>query len=177
MLKKILLVLVLVIGGILAFAATRPDAYEVKRTAMIKASPSTIFTQINTLKKWEAWSPWAKIDPQMATSYSGPDSGKGAIYAWEGNNDVGKGSMEIITSTPSSTIEFTLIFVAPWESTSIVTFQLEPNGDGTQITWSTKGDNNFMGKLFGIFVDMDEMLGKDFETGLASLKSIAEAGS
>ena len=174
MFKKIALVIVVIIAGILIFAATKPDTFAVQRLISIKAPPEKIFPLINDFKRWDAWSPWEKKDPAMKRSYGPTTSGKGAHYAWEGNNDVGQGSMDITESVPPSKVALKLDFVKPFEGHNVVEFTLVPRGGSTDVTWSMSGPAPFMSKVMQVFVNMDRMIGKDFEAGLASLKAAAE---
>jgi len=174
MLKTIALVIVVAIAGVLIFAATKPDTFAVQRSTSIKAPPDRIFPLINDFKRWDAWSPWEKKDPAMKRSYGPTTSGKGAHYAWEGNNDVGQGSMDITESVPPSKVALKLDFVKPFEGHNVVEFTLVPRGGSTDVTWSMSGPAPFMSKVMQVFVNMDRMIGKDFEAGLASLKAAAE---
>jgi uncharacterized protein YndB with AHSA1/START domain len=174
MLKTIALVVVVIVAGILIFAATKPDTFHVERSATIKAPPEKIFPLINDFKRWDAWSPWEKKDPAMKRTYGPTTSGKGAHYAWEGNGDVGQGSMDITESVPSSKIALRLDFVKPFEGHNTVDFTLAPAGDTTGVTWSMAGPAPFMSKVMQVFINMDSMVGKDFEAGLANLKAAAE---
>ena len=174
MLKTIALVIVVAIAGVLIFAATKPDTFAVQRSTSIKAPPDRIFTLINDFKRWDAWSPWEKKDPAMKRSYGPTTSGKGAHYAWEGNNDVGQGSMDITESVPPSKVALKLDFVKPFEGHNVVEFTLVPRGGSTDVTWSMSGPAPFMSKVMQVFVNMDRMIGKDFEAGLTSLKAAAE---
>jgi len=174
MLKTIALVIVVAIAGVLIFAATKPDTFAVQRSTSIKAPPDRIFPLINDFKRWDAWSPWEKKDPAMKRSYGPTTSGKGAHYAWEGNNDVGQGSMDITESVPPSKVALKLDFVKPFEGHNVVEFTLIPKGESTDVTWSMSGPAPFMSKVMQVFVNMDRMIGKDFEAGLASLKAAAE---
>ena len=174
MLKTIALVIVVAIAGVLIFAATKPDTFAVQRSTSIKAPPDRIFPLINDFKRWDAWSPWEKKDPAMKRSYGPTTSGKGAHYAWEGNNDVGQGSMDITESVPPSKVALKLDFVKPFEGHNVVEFTQVPRGESTDVTWSMSGPAPFMSKVMQVFVNMDRMIGKDFEAGLASLKAAAE---
>lgn len=162
------------IAGVLIFAATKPDIFRVQRTASITAPPEKIFAFINDFKRWDAWSPWEKKDPAMKRTYGAATSGKGAMYAWEGNTDVGQGRMEIAESVPPSKIRLKLDFVKPFEAHNIVEFTLEPKGDTTNVTWAMQGPTPYFAKIIHVFINMDSMVGKDFETGLANLKAAAE---
>ena len=174
MLKTIAIVVVVLIAGVLIFAATKPDTFRVQRAASIKAPPEKIFAFINDFNRWGAWSPWEKKDPALKRTYGAATSGKGAVYAWEGNKDVGQGRMEIAESSPSSKVTIKLDFVKPFEAHNIVAFTLEPKGDATNVTWAMQGDTPYFAKIIHVFIDMDSMVGKDFETGLANLKAAAE---
>ena len=175
MLKTTLIIVVLLIAGVLIFAATKPDTFRVERAASIKAPPEKIFPLINDFKRWEAWSPWEKKDPAMKRTFGATTSGKGATYAWEGNKDVGQGSMQIAESVAPSKIALNLDFVKPFEAHNIVVFTLEPKGDTNDVTWTMHGPAPFVSKLMQVFFDMDQMVGADFETGLANLKTLAES--
>ena len=174
MIKIISIAVVVLIGAVLVFAATRPDSFSVQRTTRIKAPPDRIFPLINDFNRWGAWSPYEKKDPAMKRSFSGPAGGKGAVYAWEGNKDVGQGRMEIAEAAVPSRVTLKLDFVKPFEAHNTVDFLLEPKGEATEVTWAMNGPMPFISKVICLFVDMDRMVGKDFEAGLASLKAIAE---
>jgi opacity protein-like surface antigen len=177
--KKILigaLVVIVVLVAALAIAIARqPDEYHVVREATIAAPASVVFAEVNDFHKWDDWSPWAKLDPKMQVTYSGPDSGKGAGYAWQGNSDVGKGSMTIIDSQPSNAVKIDLHFIEPFDSSSITDFNFRPAGDSTAVSWSMTGKHNLMSKAMCLVMDMDKMIGPDFEKGLSQLKTVAEA--
>ena len=164
----------LVIVCVLSFAATKPDTFRVQRAAGIKAPPEKIFPLINDLKSWRSWSPWEKKDPGMKRTYSAATSGKGATYAWEGNSEVGQGGMEIVESVPSSKIAMKLDFIKPFEGHNTVEFTLTPAGEMTNVTWAMQGPTPYFAKIIHVFINMDRMVGGDFETGLANLKAAAE---
>jgi len=174
MIKTIAIVVLVLIGAVLVFAATRPDSFSVRRAASIKAPPEKIFPLINDFSRWGGWSPYEKKDPAMKRSFSGPAAGKGAVYAWQGNKDVGQGRMEIADAAAPSRVTLKLDFVKPFEAHNTVDFTLEPKGDATDVTWAMNGPMPFISKVVCLFVDMDSMVGKDFEAGLANLKAIAE---
>ena len=174
MLKIIGIVIVVVIAGVLILAATKPDTFRVQRAASIKAPPEKVFALINDFNRWGAWSPWEKKDPAMKRTFGATTSGKGATYAWEGNREVGQGRMEIAESVPSSKVALNLDFVKPFQAHNLVEFTLEPKGDTTNITWAMQGDTPYFAKIIHVFINMDKMVGKDFEAGLTNLKSIAE---
>ena len=174
MVKKIAGVFAALVGTILVLAITQPDSFKVQRSTDIHAPPEKIFPFIDDFARWQAWSPWDKKDPSMQRTLSTPPAGKGASYAWEGNDDVGKGRMTIVESTPPSRVAIQLDFTAPFEAHNDVAFTMEPKGASTQVTWTMQGPMPFVSKLIGVFVSMDTMVGKDFETGLANLKAAAE---
>ncbi|HEV7919804.1 MAG TPA: SRPBCC family protein [Thermoanaerobaculia bacterium] len=174
MLKKIVIVIVAIIAVILIWAATRPNDFAVQRTATINAPPEKIFPLINDFHSWGAWSPWEKLDPSMKKTYSGAASGKGAVYAWDGDSKVGAGRMEVTESTPSSKVAIQLDFTRPMEGHNIAEFTLVPNGNATNVTWSMRGPSPYVAKLMGIFFNMDKMIGQEFDNGLANLKAAAE---
>ncbi len=173
MLQTIVILLIVLIAAVLIYAASRPGTIHVERSTSIKAPPEKIFPLINDFRAWDAWTPYNK-DPAMKKTYSENAWGKGAAYAWEGNHEVGQGSIEITESSPSSWVEFHLRMVKPFAGESHVTFTLEPHGDSTTVTWSLDGTQAYIAKVMGLFINMDQMVGKDFEVGLARLKSVAE---
>lgn len=174
MVKKILLGFVAVIALLLLFALTRPDTFRVERSIVIKAEPAKIHAVLNDFHAFGAWSPWEKLDPAMKVTYSGATSGQGAVYAWQGNDAVGAGRMEILQTVPGQRIVVKLDFFQPFESHNTSEYTLVPGADGTTVTWSMFGPTPYVSKLMGIFVSMDSMIGKDFERGLANLKAYAE---
>lgn len=175
MLKKILIVIGVIIVVFVIIVALQPAEFHVARTATIVAPAEFVFAQVNELKKWDAWSPWVKMDPAMKQTYEGPVSGKGAISRWAGNNQVGEGSMTIIESRPNELIRFNLEFIKPMAGTSTAEFSFKPEGNQTTVTWSMSGRNNFIAKAMCLFMNMDKMVGGEFEKGLAQMKSITEA--
>jgi len=174
MFKLVAAVVVLVILGALVFAATRPDTFRVQRSASIKAPPEKLFPLIEDFHQWEAWSPWEGIDPDLKRTYSGAPSGRGAVYEWNGNKNVGHGRMEIVESTPPSKVVIKIDFITPFEAHNTVEFTLVPRGVSTEVTQAMYGQNSFMAKLMGLFFSMDKMVGDKYEQGLATLKRIAE---
>lgn len=167
----IIAVVLIIFSG---FVATRPDDFRVSRSITIEGSKDDIFNQINELKKWDAWSPWAKIDPNAKSSFEGPESGVGAVMSWDGNAEVGKGSMTVTQSTRGEFIQFRMDFLKPMESVSTTEFTLTPEGKQTTVKWEMYGKNNFIGKAIGIIFNCDKMVGEKFEEGLANLKAIIE---
>jgi uncharacterized protein YndB with AHSA1/START domain len=166
-------IVVVVIAGILIYAATRPDSFRVQRTVLINAPADKVFPLINDFKAWPAWSPYEKKDPAMKRSFGAVTAGKGATYAWEGDKNVGQGSMEIVESTPRKLL-IKLDFLKPFEAHNTAEFLLEPRGDSTSVTWAIYGPSPFMSKVIGTFMNFDDMIGRDFEKGLADLKAVAE---
>jgi uncharacterized protein YndB with AHSA1/START domain len=177
MFKKIALAVVVAIGVLLVYAATRPGSLHVQRTASIKAPPERIFPLISDFHSWSSWSAYEKVDPGMKRAYSGAATGKGAVYEWAGNSQVGQGRMEITDVSHPSRVTIKLDFIKPLEGHDIAEFALVPQGDSTRVTWTMDGATPYVGKLIGVFVNMDTMIGKDFETGLGNLKAIAEKQS
>jgi hypothetical protein len=174
MLNIILSVLGLAVLVVIVLALMKPNEFRMQREALINAPAEKIFAILNDFKRWGEFSPWDKKDPAMKRNYGDVTAGKGGYYGWEGNKDVGIGNMTITESTPSSKVVIQLNFVKPFEANNIVEFNLTPQGSATQVVWSMRGPNNFMSKLMQVFMDMDKMVGKDFEAGLASLKASAE---
>ncbi len=175
MLKKIALLILVLVVGILVLAATKPDDFRVQRTTSINAPPDKIVPLIKDFHAWSSWSPFEKLDPAMKRTYSGAGSGAGAVYQWEGNSEAGAGRMEIIDSSASK-VAIKLDFNRPFESHNIAEFTLDPNGQTTNVTWAMRGPNLFIGKVMSVFVSMDNMVGSEFETGLRNLKAVAEQG-
>ncbi|HEY8026615.1 MAG TPA: SRPBCC family protein [Burkholderiaceae bacterium] len=167
-------VVVAVIVVVLILAAAKPDVFKVERSTDIKAAPDKIFALIDDFHHWAAWSPWEKLDPAMMRSFSGPASGKGAAYAWEGNKKVGKGAMEITDLTVPEKIVIKLDFFIPFEAHNTTVFTLTRNGEITSVNWLMSGPASFMVKIMHVFMNMDKMVGKDFAAGLANLKAVAE---
>ena len=171
---KIVIAVVVVLLGLVAFIATRPGEFQVARSATFAAPAPAVFAQVNELKKWEAWSPWAKKDPQAKSSYAGPAAGVGASMSWAGNNDVGEGRMTIAESRPAELVRIKLEFLKPFAATNTAEFSFKDEGGRTALTWSMRGQNNFIGKAMCLVFDMDKMVGGDFEAGHAGIKAIVE---
>lgn len=174
MIKKILLGLVVVLGIFAIVVAFQPSAFQVVRTTKISAPPQTVFAEVNDLHKWDAWSPWAKLDPAMKVTHEGAPAGKGAIYSWAGNKEVGEGRMTITESRPPELVRIQLDFIKPFASTSLTEFTFKPEGNQTSVTWTMSGEKNYISKAVCMFMNMDKMVGGDFEKGLAALKAVAE---
>ena len=162
------------IAGVLAFAATKSDTFRVQRAASIKAPPERIFPLLNDLRSFAAWSPYEKKDPAMQRTYSGAPSGKGAVYEWNGDKNVGSGRLAIADSSPPSKVTLRLDMMRPLEAHNLVVFTLEPKGESTTVTWAMNGQVPYLAKIVHVFINVDKMVGQDFEAGLANLKAIVE---
>ncbi len=167
-------VLAIAIAIVLILAATKPDTFSVQRATMVKAPPEKIFPLINDFHQWGTWSPYENKDPAMKRTYSGAASGKGAVYAWDGNKNVGSGRMEILDASVPTKIVIKLDFFTPFEGHNTAEFTMLPQGDATSVTWLMHGPAPFMSKIMQVFINMDRMIGKDFEIGLANLKRLTE---
>ncbi|CAM5221823.1 polyketide cyclase [Bosea thiooxidans] len=178
MLKTVLLsllgIVVLGVAVVLVLAARKPDTFQVTRTATIKAPPERVYALITDFKAWGAWSPWEKKDPAMKRTYGGPETGVGATYAWDGDKNVGEGSMRITEAQAPSKLALKLDFLKPFEAHNDVVFSLTPQGPATVVTWTMTGPTPFIGKIMHVFMDMDRMVGGDFEAGLTAMKAAAE---
>jgi len=170
----IAVILAVAVAIILVLAATKPDEIRVQRTATIRAPAEQIFPLISDFQKWRGWSPYEEKDPAMKRSYEGAASGKGAIYAWAGDKNVGSGRMEILDAPAPSQVVIKLDFFTPFEGHNTAVFTMLPQGDGTHVTWLMHGPANFMSKLVQVFINLDNMIGRDFDAGLAKLKQVAE---
>lgn len=179
MLKKILisvpLVLLLLVGGFAAVVAMQPSEYKITRSTEMAAPPEKVFEQVHDFHNWDAWSPWARLDPNAKNSFDGPTAGKGAKFGWSGNDEIGEGHMTILESRPAELISIDLVFVRPMQDSALTEFTFHPSGDQTNVTWTMSGQHTFMSKAFCMFMNMDKMLGGDFEKGLASMKKIVES--
>jgi uncharacterized protein YndB with AHSA1/START domain len=174
MIQLIGMAVVAISGTVLVVASRKPDTFRVERATNIKAPAEMIFPYINDLHSWTAWSPYDKRDPELKRTYSGADSGKGAIYEWNGNDKVGTGRMEIIETSAPTKIVIKLDFFKPFEGHNTAEFTLQQNGETTNVTWAMYGPSNFFSKLMHTFMDMDKMIGTDFATGLSNLKAVCE---
>ncbi len=170
----IIFVIAIGIAGVLAYAATRPDDFRVQRSAVIKAPPEKIFPFINDFRQWGAWSPYEKLDPNMKRTFGATTAGKGATYAWEGNSNVGSGSMEILSAPAPAQVMVKLDFLKPFEAHNIADFTLMPSGDTTTVTWAMHGPVPYKFKIVHLFMNVDKMVGSQFAEGLANLKAAAE---
>jgi hypothetical protein len=174
MLKKILIGLAVILVIFLVVVSMQPGTFRVERRALVIAPPEIVFAQVNEFHNWEAWSPWAKLDPNAKMTYSETTSGTGASYAWEGNSKVGAGKMTITDSRPAEYVAINLEFLKPFKATNLTEFAFTPIHGGTMVVWSMSGKNNFIAKAMCMFMDMDKMVGGDFEKGLAAMKAKAE---
>ena len=174
MLMTILIAVVAIICVFLVVVAMQPDEFRITRKGTVAAPAAVVFAQVNDLRKWEAWNPWGKLDPAMKNTYEGAAAGMGAKYSWAGNSKVGEGSMTITESRPHDLIRIKLEFLKPFAATSMAEFTFKPEGSQTTVTWSMVGKNNFMAKAMHLVINMDKMIGGQFEKGLADLKSAVE---
>jgi hypothetical protein len=172
MFKKILIGLAVILVVLVIVISMQPSDFRISRSAAIAAPPATVFAQVNELRNWEAWSPWAKMDPGMKQTYEGPPAGTGAISKWSGDK-VGEGKMTITESKPDELVRIKLEFITPMAATNDVQFDFKPQGNETLVTWTMSGKNNFVHKAFGLFMDMEKMLGGQFEQGLSQLNTAA----
>jgi len=175
MLKKILIGFVSVVAVFAVVVALQPSEYRISRSTTVAAPAPVVFAQANDFHNWEAWSPWAKLDPAAKTTFEGPASGEGAVFAWSGNDKVGEGRMTLVESRPAELVRIRVDFVKPFAGTSTSEFAFKPGGNRTVVTWTVSGHQNFLEKAMCLFVSMDKMLGGEFEKGLAQMKSVAEA--
>ena len=175
MFKIILVVFAVVIGVLAVVVVMQPAEFRVERRATVSAPAQVVFAQVDDLRKWEAWNPWQKVDPAMKLTFDGPATGPGASYTWAGNKEVGEGRLTITESRPNDLVRIKLEFMKPFAASNIATFTFEPEGDQTAVTWSMEGRNNFFAKALHLFMNMDKMVGSQFEKGLADMKKVAEA--
>jgi hypothetical protein len=173
----ILIGLAVVLVAFAVIVAMQPADFSVTRSTNISAPPSVPFAQVNDFHKWDAWSPWAKLDPAMQTSFAGPSEGAGAVYSWVGNSKVGEGRMTIANSHASDLIRLKLEFYKPFTATNVAEFTFQPQGNQTNVTWKMSGKKNFVTKAMGLFINMDKMIGGQFETGLSQMKAVSEAAA
>ena len=177
MLTKILFVAAVIIVVFVIIVALQPSKFRVTRSARIAAPAPAVFAQVNDFHKWEAWNPWGKIDPAMKQTYEGEPAGAGAVYKWSGNNEVGEGRMVLTESRPSDLIRIDLEFFKPFAATDTAEFTFRPEGNQTAVTWSISGEKNFIAKAVHLFMNMDKMIGGQFEKGLADMKSVVESAT
>ncbi|MBI5799576.1 MAG: SRPBCC family protein [Verrucomicrobia bacterium] len=177
MLTNILLIISALVVVLLVVASMRPDEMRITRSVTIAAPPAAVFAQVNDFHLWDAWSPWAKLDPACKNTFEGPPAGTGAGFRWDGNNKVGAGAMTITESRPGELVLIRLEFHRPFKALNSAEFTFQPEGGKTLVTWTMLGKNNLISKVFGLFVNCEKMVGKDFETGLATLKIVTETAS
>ncbi|MBC8011764.1 MAG: SRPBCC family protein [Burkholderiales bacterium] len=175
MLKIVLLTLAALVVVFLVIVALQPKDFRIERSATLAAVPSVVFAQVNDLRAWQTWSPWARLDPNAKVTFAGPENGVGAAFSWEGNREVGIGTMTIIESRPAERVRIRLDFEKPMKSTSTAEFTFAPaSNGGTAVTWAMSGENNFVGRAFCLFVNMDKMVGTQFEQGFENLRAVVE---
>ena len=172
--KKVLTTLLILVLVLIAFVSSRPASFHIERSTTIVAAPEAVFPHLTDFHRWAAWSPWEKLDPQMKTTFSGAESGVGAVYEWSGSDQVGQGRMTVLEAVPNSRVAIKLEFIKPFTATNACTFTLTPDVSGTRVTWGMDGTNNFVAKAFSLFMNMDKTVGGDFDRGLASLKGVVE---
>ncbi|AEG00528.1 SRPBCC family protein [Methylomonas methanica] len=172
---ELIMILAVVAVLFVLIVSRRPADFQVVRSAVMAAPAPLVFEQVNNLKKWDAWSPWAKLDPNAHNAFEGPEAGVGAVMRWAGNNKIGEGSMTIVDSLPGEFIRFKLAFLKPFKATNTAEFTFKAEGDQTLVTWRMFGSNNFIGKAMSLFMNCDAMVGGQFEQGLTAMKAIVEA--
>ena len=177
MLKKLLIALAVLVLGFIVVVALQPSDFRVERSARVAAPPAAVFAQVNDLRKWDAWSPWAKLDPNAKIAFEGPEGGTGAMMSWAGNDKVGEGKMTVVESRPDQAVKLKVDFVKPFEGTSNSEFGFKPEGDKTAVTWTMTAHHNFLEKAMCLVMNGKKMIGDDMEKGLAQLKSVAESSS
>jgi uncharacterized protein YndB with AHSA1/START domain len=173
-LKKILIGLVILIAGFAGVVAMQPSEFKVERTATIAAPPANVFQHVDDLHKWDAWSPWAKLDPNAKVGFEGPPAGKGAVFTWSGNDQIGEGRMTVVESRPAELVKVDVNFVKPFEGAAQSQFTFKPEGNQTAVTWTMTGEHNFIGKAMCLIMNGQKMMGGEIEKGLSNLKTAAE---
>lgn len=177
MLRWILIGLAAVVAGFLVVVALQPSEFHVERTAKVAAPAPEVFEQVNDFRKWEAWSPWAKLDPNAKVNFEGPESGEGTAMSWAGNSEVGAGKMTLVESRPDELVKIKIDFTEPFEGTSGAQFDFKPEGDKTDVTWSMNDDHNFLEKAMCLIMNGKKMVGEQMEQGLTKLKQVSESQS
>jgi hypothetical protein len=177
MLKKILAAVLAIVVVLVAVVAMQPSEFRIARATTIAAPAPVVFAQVNDFHKWEAWNPWGKLDPAVKQAYEGAPAGTGAVYTWSGNSQVGAGRMTVVESRPSDLVRIKLEFFKPMAGTSMADFTFKPEGDQTAVTWTMTGTNRFVAKALGLVMNMDRMIGGQFEKGLADMKTVSEAAA
>lgn len=176
MVRKLLLVLIAAIVAFAGYVAMQPPRMEVARSITIDAPPSKVFPHINDFKKWQEWSPWAKLDPSAKAVFDGPAAGKDAVFKWSGNSEVGEGQMKITEATPDEAVKIALAFTQPFEDTADVSFALKGEGGKTNVTWSIVNEQGFVEKAMCLIFNASGMLEREYDKGLANLKKVVETG-
>lgn len=176
MLTNLLLFAVAIVIGFATYIAMQPRAGTVMRTGLIAATPAAVFPHINDLHRWQAWSPWARLDPHAINTFEGPPEGIGSAFSWAGNKDVGEGKMTVVESRPPDLVRIRLDFRKPFANTSVATFTLKPEGAGTRVAWSMTGERPFIARLMCTLFNADKMVGTQFEKGLANLAEVVRDG-
>jgi uncharacterized protein YndB with AHSA1/START domain len=171
---KILIALSVLVVAFLGVVAMQPSDFRVTRSAVLAAPPEVVFAQVNDFHNWEAWSPWADLDPQAKETFEGPDRGEGAVLHWDGNSEVGAGNMTITESRPHELILIRLEFIRPFAGVSTTEFAFQPEGEGTKVAWTMSGKNDFIGKAISLFLDCEKLVGEQFEEGLENMRAIVE---
>lgn len=177
MIIDVLMALAAIVIVLIVVVAMQPAEFRITRKAAVNAPGSAVFAQVNDFHKWEAWSPWAKMDPAAKNTFEGAAAGVGAVFKWAGNNKVGEGCMTLMESRPSELIRIKLEFLKPFKATNTAEFSFKPEGNQTQVSWSMSGRNNFLGKAVGLFMNCDKMIGGQFEKGLEAMKAVVEASA
>lgn len=175
--KKLVLALVAILAVLVVVVAMQPGEFRVARAIAIAASAPKVFAEVNTMRRWQPWSPYEKLDPAMKRSYEGPEAGEGSAYSWSGNGQAGEGRATIVESKPNEKIRIRLDFQRPFAATSFATFTFKPQGNTTSVEWALEGDKNFVAKALHLVMDMDKMVGGQFEEGLGALREVAETKS
>lgn len=174
MAKKVFTVLGVVIAALALFVALQPDTFRIERRMIVDAQPRDVFAQVNDFRKWDDWSPWAKLDPDAKVAFEGPRAGPGAVFKWAGNDKIGQGSMTLVESKPGELVRVNVEFVKPFEGKSTSEFTFRPQGDRTQVTWTSSGPMTFLSKAMCLIMNMEKVLGPDMEKGLVQMKAAAE---
>jgi uncharacterized protein YndB with AHSA1/START domain len=177
MLRKIGIAVVVLLVLLIGVIYTRPDEFQVTRSRTMTAPPAAVYAQIADFRRWPQWSPWEERDPDMKREFSGSETGNGAKYAWVGNKDVGEGRMTITAAQPPERVAILLEFLEPFAATSVTEFRLAPSGQGTKVDWTMRGENGFPAKAMSLFMNMDKIIGADFDAGLAKLDKVSAASA
>jgi len=177
MLKKILIALAALVLIFVVVVALQPSEFQMDRSTTIAAPQADVFAQVNDFHKWDAWSPWAKLDPQAKVTFEGPPEGEGTVMTWSGNSEVGEGKMTLTESRPNELVKTRVDMVKPFEGTSTSEFTFKPEGDQTAVTWSVAAHHNFMEKALCLVMGGKTMMSDLMEKGLAQMKSVVESKS